>query len=199
MNNKRKIVLASQSKVRANVLRQIGLTDFIIQESTYEEDMTLDKTPQELAKFLSLGKAENVALDYDDAIIIAGDTFIIHKGQVMGKPNNAVEGVRMLQEFSGKKIKVISGLAIIDTKTNKIINDYGIGFVGFRKFTNDEAEKYAATPESLRSAGAFAIAGLGAVLVDGLEGDIYSINTLPLTKLYLGLKEMGVDVLEGNE
>jgi septum formation protein len=197
MSSNRKIILASQSKVRRGVLEQLGL-DFEVQESAYEEDMSLDKSPEDLAKFLSLEKAKDVASDYEDAIIVAGDTFIIHKGEVMGKPTDVTGGVKMLQEFSGKKIKVISGLAIIDTKNDKIINDYGIGFVNFRKFTNDEIEKYAATPESLRSAGAFAIAGLGAVLVDSLEGDIYSINTIPLVKRYLGLKQLGVDVLGVN-
>ena len=56
----RKIVLASKSKVRKAVLEQIGLSDFIVQESAYKEDMTLDKSPEELAKFLSLGKGCSV-------------------------------------------------------------------------------------------------------------------------------------------
>jgi len=154
--------------------------------------MTLNKTPEELAKFLSSEKAKNVAADYEDAIIIAGDTFIIHKGSMIGKPKDVTEAIKMLKEFSGKKIKVISGLAIIDTGNNKIINDYGVGFVNFRNLSNEEIEKYAATPESLRSAGAFTIAGRGCILAASTEGDFYSINSMPLVKLYLGLKKWGL-------
>ena len=195
MNSNRKIILASQSKSRKSVLEQLGLS-FMVHESHYEEDMTLNKTPEELAKFLSLGKAKNVATSYTNAIIIAGDTFIVYKNKIIGKPKNEKDAIQMLQNFSGKSIKVVSGLAIIDTKNNKIVNDYGVGFVNFRKLNKKEIKMYAKTKESLRSAGAFAVAGLGAILIDSIKGDLYAINTIPLVKLYLGLQKLGINLLK---
>ncbi len=194
---KRQIILASQSPRRKQLLKQIGLTDFIIQESAYEEDMTLDKTPEELAEFLSLEKAKEVANHYDDAVIIAGDTMIFFKDKVIGKPKNKEEAIKMLTKFSGQKVGCVSGLAIIDTKNNRKIVNHDIGWVNFRKLDKKEIIEYVNSEENvLGFAGGFGLLNKGAILIDSTEGDFFSIIGLPLTKLYLGLKDLGVDILK---
>ncbi len=197
---KRQIVLASQSPRRKQLLEQIGLTDFIIQESAYEEDMSLNKTPTELAEFLSLEKGKEVANHYDDAIIIAGDTMIFFEDQVIGKSKSKEEAIQTLMKFSGQKVGCVSGLAIIDTKSNQQIVDHNIGWVYFREFKKEEITEYVNSEENvLGFAGAFGLLNKGAVLVDHIEGDFFSIVGLPLTKMYLGLKKLGIDVLKYNE
>ncbi len=191
----RKIILASQSPRRKQLLEQIGLTDFEIRESAYEEDMTLDKTPIELAKFLAYEKAKEVAQHYQDAIIIAGDTMVFMNNKVYGKPKNLEEAKKMLQTFSGQKIGCVSGLAMIDTKTKEEIITHGIGWIKFRNLAEEEIDEYLKIEENILGfAGAFGLLNKGAVLVDGTEGDFFAIIGLPINKVYLGLKDFKMKV-----
>lgn len=196
MTQERKIVLASKSIWRKKVLKQIGLKDFEIRESDYEEDMQAFDNPYKLVKFLALKKGEAVAKYYKDAIIISGDTFVVFENEFIGKPKSEEKAKETLRKLSGKEHKIVSGFAIIDTKNNKIINDYGEAKVRFRKLTDQEIDNYVATGESIQLAGAYGFGARGAILIEGIEGDYYSVVALPINKIYLGLKKMGVDVLK---
>ena len=120
----RKIVLASKSYWRKALLEQIGLRDFEIVESDYEEDMDALDDPRELAKFLALKKGEAVAEKFEDAIILSGDTFIVFEGKFFGKPKDSEDAKQTLKMFSGREVSAVSGYAVIDTKTGKVINDF---------------------------------------------------------------------------
>ena len=193
----KKIILASKSERRQQLLKQIGLTDFIVRESNYQEDMSLDKKPAELAKFLAMGKAKEVASHYEDGIVIAGDTMVFLADKVIGKPKDKNEAIAILTKFSGKRVGLISGLALIDVKTGKAISDYGIGWVKFRKLTAKEIADYVSSEKDiLNFAGGFGLLNKGAILAEAVEGDFFSIIGLPLAKLYLGLKKLGVDILK---
>ncbi len=193
----KKIILASKSERRQQLLKQIGLTDFIVRESDYQEDMSLDKKPAELAKFLAMGKAKEVASHYEDGIVIAGDTMVFLADKVIGKPKDKNEAIAILTKFSGKRVGLISGLALIDVKTGKAISDYGIGWVKFRKLTAKEIADYVSSEKDiLNFAGGFGLLNKGAILAEAVEGDFFSIIGLPLAKLYLGLKKLGVDILK---
>jgi len=193
----RKIVLASQSFRRKQLLEQIGITDFEIRESAYEEDMTLNKKPVELAEFLAYEKAKEVAQHYEDAIIIAGDTMIFMDDKVYGKAKSLEEAKKMLLTFSGQKIGCVSGLAMIDAKSKKEIITHGIGWLKFRDLSEEEIVDYLQTENDiLKVAGAFNILSKGAILMEKTEGDFFSIVGLPINKVYLGLKGFGVNVLK---
>lgn len=192
----RKIVLASKSYWRKTLLEQIGLMDFEVMESDYEEDMTALDDPLELVKFLALKKGEAVAEKFDDAIILSGDTFIVFEGKFMGKPKDSEDAKRMLQLFSGKEVTAVSGYAIIDTRTGQIINDFGEGRAKFRELSNEEIDDYVATGEPLSLAGSFGIMKRGVVLFESVSGDFYSIVGFPINKIYLALRELGVNVLK---
>ncbi len=190
----RKIVLASKSPRRKQLLKQIGLQNFIIHKSDYKEDMTAIDNPRELVKFLALEKCKDVAQHYPNAIIIAGDTFVIFNNKFIGKPKDKNDAKKMLKNFSDKEHLIVSGLAIIDTKSNKTITDIGEAQVKFKKLTNKEIEDYISLGESLQMAGAYGLANRGAPLIDSIKGDFYSVVGLPLNKLYLGLKKLGVNI-----
>lgn len=192
----RKIVLASKSYWRKTLLEQIGLKDFEIMESNYEEDMSALDNPKELAKFLALKKGEAVAEKFDDAIILSGDTFIVFEGKFMGKPKDSEDAKRMLRLFSGQEVSAVSGYAIIDTKTRQVINDFNEGTAKFRKLSDEEIDDYVATGEPLSLAGSFGIMKKGVVLFESVGGDFYSIVGFPIGKIYLALREMGVNVFK---
>ncbi len=193
---KRKIVLASQSPRRKQLLEQIGLNDFEVRESEYEEDMTINKAPEELVKLLALEKTRDVAKHYDDAIIIGGDTVIEFEGKVLGKPADKTAARKLLKKLSGNKNRALSGLAIIDTKAKKEVVDVGEAQVEFRKLSGEEIDTYISTGEPLEMAGGYGLMNRGAVLIKGIEGDMYGVIAFPLNKLYLHLKKLGVDVLK---
>ena len=175
------------------MLEQIGLK-FAVCESAYEEDMNALEDPYELVKFLARKKGEDVARHYNDAIIISADTFIICDGVFIGKPKTRDEAREILKKFSGHEHEAVSGYAIINTKTGKIINDFGSARVKFRKLSNDEIEGYIDTGEPFDKAGGYGLQDKAAVLIEGILGDFYSIIGLPLSKVYVGLREMGVKI-----
>lgn len=187
----RKIILASQSPRRKKLLNQIGL-NFEIRASKYEEDMTVKKDPQELVQFLALNKAKDVAQYYQDAIVIGADTIVVYKNKVIGKPKNVEEARKTLRNLSGQKHEVITGFAVIDISKNEIINDFGLAQVQFRKLDQKEIEDYIQTGEPLDKAGSYGIQSKGAVLIDKIEGDYFSVVGLPIAKIYMALKELGI-------
>ena len=187
---KRKIILASRSPRRKKILEQVGL-EFEIVDSNFDEDSVSLADPIELAKFLALKKAEAVAVNYDDAIIIGADSVVIFKGAALGKPRDAADAKRILSELSGKENKVITGLAIIDSKNKTVVNSHGEAVVKFRNLSAEEINEYVATGEPLDMAGACGLMERGAVLAERVRGDFYSIVGLPLAKLYVELRKMG--------
>jgi septum formation protein len=192
---KRKIILASRSPRRKALLEQMGL-EFEVCESEYEEDMTAMSDPYELVKFLARKKGEDVAKHYEDAIIISGDTFTIFEGKFIGKPKNEKDAHQTLRNFSGKMHEIVSGFAIIDTKNKIMVNDFGKAFVKFKDLTEEEIADYVATKEPLTRGGSYGMMELGAVMMESIEGDFYSVIGLPLNKIYPELKKMGVDILK---
>ena len=190
----RKIVLASSSPRRKELLEQIGLR-FEIDPSNCEEDMHNGLAPHELARSLSLEKARAVAPKYPDALIIAADTFILFGDRLMGKAYTDTEAREMLSALNGRIHSVITGLTVLDTSDNRMVTDCVETTVRFRKLTEQELKNYVASGEPIGKAGAYAIQGLGAVIVQGIEGDYSNVVGLPLTALAQALKDFGLSVL----
>ncbi|MCK5505154.1 MAG: Maf family protein, partial [Thermodesulfovibrionia bacterium] len=117
----RKIILASASPRRKEILKITGL-DFTVRTSEYEEEHNLSLKPRKLARFLSRKKAEAVAHEYDDAIIIAADTFIVFRNRLLGKPHTEKEAEKMLKILNGKMHSVITGFTIMDTGSTEILS-----------------------------------------------------------------------------
>lgn len=189
-----KIILASTSPRRKELLKQIGL-DFEVASSDYDEDMNLDKSPKVLAKYLSNGKAVAVAAKYKEGIVIAADTFVVLGDKLLGKPHTASVARKMLRQISGKKVSIITGLTVIDIKKKKKISKAIEAGIFIKKLTDKEINNYIKAGEPLDKAGAFAVQGVGAVLIKKIEGDYSGIVGLPLFELAEILKKMGVNVL----
>lgn len=190
---KPKIILASTSPRRSELLKQIGL-DFTVMPSQYEEDMTLKMSPKNLAKTLAYGKAKDLVGKVKEGIIIGVDTFLVLGSRRIGKPKDSQDALKILQTLSGKTIKVYSGIAIIDSATGKELVDYEITKVKFKKLSKEEIEHYVKTGEPLDKAGAFAIQGMGAIFISSIKGCYSNVIGLPLHNLYKNLQKFGVDI-----
>jgi septum formation protein len=193
LNKKRTIILASSSPRRKELLEKIGIS-FTVDPSDYPEDLNSDLSPEELAKSISRGKAQAVAKKYKDAIIIAADTFGILNGKILGKPHTPSEAEAMLQLISGKSHRVITGLTVIDSARQKSVTRTIETQVYIKKLSPEQISHYVKTGEPLDKAGAYAIQGLGSIIVEKIAGDYYNVVGLPLCALAESLKEFGLDL-----
>ncbi len=175
------------------MLEQLGLK-FEIRESGYREDMEALKDPFRLVRYLAFKKTEEVARRYADAIVIGADTFIVFKNKFLGKPKSRAEARAMLKSLSGKEHSVVTGFCVLDTRTGKMINSYDESRVRFRKLSEEEIDAYVKTGLPLDRAGAYGIQDRSAVFIKSIEGDYHSILGLPLAKIYLALKKVGVSL-----
>ena len=190
----KKIILASGSPRRKELLEKIGLK-FEVESSNYEEDIYPGLQPHDIAQKISLKKAEIVASKHKNVVIIAADTFIVFDGQILGKPSTANESRKMLQKLNGKSHSVITGFSVIDTAKNKTLSRSVETIVFLKKLTPSEIDTYVKSKEPLDKAGGYAIQGLGAVIVDRIEGDYLNVVGLPLSALTEALKEFGIHIL----
>ncbi|MCX9010479.1 MAG: Maf family protein [Candidatus Methanoperedens sp.] len=195
MHETRTIVLASASPRRKELLELTGL-QFKVDPGDHKEDMDLKLSPHELARFLSLEKAKSVAGKYSNAVIIAADTFVIIRGQILGKPHTEEEAKRMLALLGGMTHSVITGFTVLDTDTGKKVSRSVETGVTFKKLTEKEIDAYIRTKEPLDKAGAYALQGLGSILVKRIEGDYFNVVGLPLCPLAECLKGFGIRILE---
>ncbi len=187
----RKIILASTSPHRKELLEKAGLV-FEVVPSTYEEDMTLNLTPGELAKFLSKGKAETVAKDFDDAIIISADTFASLDNEIIGKPKTIEIAHKMLRTLSGRTHTVFTGFTIMDTKNNKIVSKIVKTRVSFKNLSDEMINDYIKDGNTLKYAGSYTLYDIMDKFIEKIEGDHSNIIGLPVEAVMKTLKEFHI-------
>jgi len=190
----KQIILASASPRRKEILENAGII-FTVDPSDYEEDLRLDMEPRRLARFLSREKARSVSKRHPKAITIAADTFIIFRNHILGKPHTASEARKMLKLLNGKVHSVITGYTVMDPVKKKTASKAEETKVWFRKLTDMEINDYIRSGEPLDKAGAYAIQGLGAMIVKKIEGDYLNVVGLPLCSLIETLKKFNLRIL----
>lgn len=190
-----RIVLASASPRRKEILEKAGLR-FTVDAGEYEEDMGLRLPPHRLARYLSGEKANAVAPRYRDALIIAADTFIVFRKRLLGKPHTEEAAREMLSALSGQTHSVVTGFTLLDTASQKRVSGSVETRVSFKRLSREEIEAYVASKEPLDKAGAYAIQGLGAVLVRKIEGDYFNVMGLPLSAVADAMKKFGIRILQ---
>ncbi len=193
----KRIILASASPRRKQLLEKIGLS-FTIESSDLNEDnatLSLDKDPIELAKELALRKATFIASrNKEGTLVIGADTIVILNGDILGKPHTPEAAEEMLSQLSGIWHKVITGVALVEAQNGKWIVDAVSTEVKMRELSEDIIKAYISTDEPLDKAGAYGIQELGAVLVEEIRGCYYNVVGLPLAKLTEMLEYFGVEV-----
>lgn len=184
-----RFILASASPRRKELLNQIGIEPEIITGAYSEiQDPDYLKTVQDNA----LGKLlASVRLhDQQNTVVIAADTIVVQNGKIFGKPQDAAHAKVMLQELSGKKHRVITGLAIYYNK--KIRYNYSATDVYFKALTQERINAYVASGEPLDKAGAYGIQGLGSIFVNKIDGCYSNVVGLPLALLNEMLEDLDI-------
>lgn len=192
---KQKIILATTSPRRHGLAQTMGL-DFDISPSNYEEDMSRKMKPKEMVMEFSHGKASDVAKKFKEGIVIGVDTIVVFNGKNLGKPKNDEQAFKMLKSFSGKKQQVISGVCLIDCKTKKVIQDYEITEVYFKKMEDNEIKSYLKTGEHRDKAGGYGIQDLSSIFIKKINGCYFNVMGFPIYNIYKNLTKLGVNIFE---
>ncbi len=195
-NNMRKIILASNSPRRKQLLAQLIGDNFEIKTGNYVEDNNLPKKPEILVRYHALQKGRDVAKNLREGIIISADTLVFYKKKALGKPHTEEKAKEMLKLLSGKEVEIYTGLAVIDVKNKKELQDYGFVKIKLKKLSEKEIEEYIKTGEPLDRAGAFAVQEKGVVFIEKIDGDYPTAVGLPLFKLSKLLDKLGVSIFD---
>ncbi len=192
----RKIILASTSPYRQQLLRQLQLP-FVAVAPAYDEKIASQVTPSLLVRHLALGKAQSLAVDYPDALIIGSDqVFIDPSGRSIGKPGTLEKAFQQLRRMAGKRHTFVTGLALVDSRSGTLMTDYVPFSVTFRQLSDEQIWNYLRREKPLDCAGSFKIEGLGIALMERLEGEDYNaLIGLPLIRLVSMLERCGVRIL----
>ena len=176
-----KIILASASPRRKELMELAGY-DFEVICADIVEVVPEEAMPQEVVISLALQKAQAVAAEHKEAVVIGSDTVVALDEKILGKPHSEQEACEMLRSLSGRTHKVFTGVAIVCG--GKVKNFFDETDVEFYSLGDDEIKKYVATGEPTDKAGAYGIQGKGSVLVKRINGDFFSVMGLPIAKLY---------------
>ena len=172
-----RLILASNSPRRLDILRQLGL-DPSVRSPAIDESCIEGESPEAYVERLARSKAEAVAETELDALVIGGDTIVVSEDRLLGKPEDEDRAVEMLLSLAGRKHLVLTGLAI--SGQDGIVSAVSGTEVRFRSFTEAEARRYVMSGEPMDKAGAYAIQGLGAALVAEIVGDYYTVMGFPI-------------------
>jgi septum formation protein len=170
------ILLASGSPQRRAILEQLDIP-FDVVAPRYEEHDPPGADPIELVRSHARGKARSVAGDADDRPVLGVDTAVVVDGEALGKPADAAEAEAMLERLSGRTHEVVSGLCLLTPGWEEL--EHEVTAVGFRALTARDLAHYVGSREWEGRAGGYAIQGLGASLVERVEGDYLNVVGLP--------------------
>ncbi|HET6945027.1 MAG TPA: nucleoside triphosphate pyrophosphatase [Gaiellaceae bacterium] len=180
------LLLASTSPQRRAILEQLRIP-FDVAAPRYEEHDPPDGDATQLVREHALGKARSVAADAGDRPVLGVDTTVALDGRIYSKPSDVGDAERMLDELGGRTHAVVSGLALV-TPGWEYVGDAST-LVTFRTLTPRDLAAYVASGEWEGRAGAYAIQGRGAALVERVEGDYLNVVGLPATLLVKLLAE----------
>ena len=183
-----KIVLASQSPRRAELLRMLGF-EFDVVPADIDETYTAAETGPVHAQRLAREKAEAIARRQPDAVVVGSDTVVVVDGDVLGKPASNDKAVEMLMRLQGRTHQVATGIAI--AVGARVTDEIEVVDVKFRPFDRRTAEAYVETGEPMDKAGAYGIQGYGSSLVEWVRGDYFAVMGLPVQRMIRMMERMG--------
>ena len=188
-----KIILASASPRRKEILEMLGVKDMRIIPAVGEEQPPRGAGPADTVIALALAKAREVACQAaEDETVIAADTIVWHEGRILGKPRSREEAASMLASLSGNTHTVYTGVAVISG--GREISGAEETSVSFRPLTAEEIESYISTGEPMDKAGAYGAQGRASVFVQGIRGDFFNVMGLPVCLLDGMLKKLGMSL-----
>ena len=187
---KKRIILASRSESRKNALKLLGLK-FSVIPSQVDEEAFGERNPEKRALKLAQLKAKDVAGRVKNAVVIACDLIVVFKGKIYEKPKSRKEAYEMLKTFSGQRVDIVAGLAVIDSESGRMFSRLKRCRVQFRKLSSNEIKDYMKRYPVLNFSGAF---DGDAVLMFAkhIDGDALFYTGIPLSELTSILKKLKV-------
>lgn len=184
-----KLILASNSRTRKEILNKVGLKYEVVPSNIEEHS---DKTNlKEYVMDLSKQKAQAVAKIVKEGVILSADSIIYIDSKKLEKPKTKEQAKRMLQNLSGKTNYAVTGVTIIDLYQNKEITFNEVTEVYFDKLTEEEIDWYIDNEEYIFERCGYSIAGKSAIYIPKINGDYYNILGMPISKVYKELKALG--------
>ena len=188
-----KIVLASASPRRQELLRRAGIADFDVRVPRVEETFPQGLTPPEVVAYISREKAEAAVKLYGpEDIVITADTMVFLDDKRLGKPRDEAHALEMLTALQGRRHTVCTGVSVC--RGDRRLTESESTGVFFRPASEAELRRYIATGEPMDKAGAYGVQGRGALLVERLEGDFFNVMGLPLLRLARMLEKFGISL-----
>lgn len=192
MSGMARIVLASGSPRRQELLQRIGIRDFTVRVPHVEEWFPDGLTPQEIVCYISREKSQAVPSEADE-IVITADTMVFLDDQRLGKPQDEADALRMLTALQGRRHTVCTGVTV--RQGDRVLTESEATGVIFRPAEESELRAYIATGEPMDKAGSYGVQGKGALLVERLEGDFFNVMGLPVLRLSRMLAQFGIKLL----
>ena len=184
-----KLILASSSPRRAEILRAVGWP-FETRVAGIDETVETGEDPINYVKRLALGKATEVARNFTKATVLGADTTVVVDGEILGQPDDDEDAKRMLCSLSGKWHEVLTGVALISIENRKSVVSHEKTRVRFAKMSSREIDWYVATGEPTGKAGAYGVQGKAALFIKEIEGDYFNIVGLPVRLVYELMTEL---------
>lgn len=195
-NKNKRIILASASPRRKEILKSLGIRFSVIFPSIKESSSF--KRPHLIVKDLARKKALAVAKklyaaaqDVQNTIIIAADTLVVYRDLIIGKPKSYKHAIKILLKLSGTRHRVYTGLAILDLASRKLLCDYEVSVIKMRKLSLQEIKMV--SKRHLDKAGAYAVQEKNDAFVEKIEGDYFNVVGLPVKLLLKMLLRFGVN------
>lgn len=188
-----KIILASKSKARQKILKQIGLK-FKVDTAAVKEIRYIKGGVSKLVVKNALKKAAAVSKKYKHGIIIAADTIVLVGKKIIGKPKNVNDAFNILKLLCKRPQWVYTGVAVIDIDKKKQYTFYDKTKIYMYPLSDKIIRKYLKMVSPLDKAGGFDIQGIGGIFIDRIEGCYYNVVGLPLAKLVRVLDKIGVKI-----
>lgn len=192
-----KIILASASDRRKDILSQVGIS-YEVMPSSIDEDAIQADTPAALVEALSAAKAEDIAERLTkNFVIIGADTVVVKDNSILGKPSDEAEAAKMLQMLQGNRHEVYTGVTLISVSPEGkgLIDTFHVRtIVDMIPMTAAQIDAYIKTGEPMDKAGAYGIQGCGAAYIQDIAGDYYNVVGLPISTVLARLANMGIDL-----
>lgn len=188
----RRIILASKSPRRKELLENIGLKFDVLVTDADESIVSKNLAPGEYVRELSAIKAKAAAekIGFEDAFVIGADTVVVSQsGEIIGKPADREDAVNTLKQLSGKVHYVYTGITVINTFRAKVASDFEKTAVTFRELTDREINYYVDNFSVLDKAGSYGIQEYASIFVSKIEGDYFNIVGLPVCRLATMISE----------
>jgi septum formation protein len=185
-----RLILASKSPRRYELLKQVGL-DFEVIPSRVMEDIVQKESPKEHVIRLTEAKARDIASGYPDRWVIAADTIVYINGSILGKPKSREEAMEMLHRLSGQEHWVLTGFSVFHLREGKSDKETVQTAVKMKTLSPTEMEWYVQTGEPFDKAGGYAIQGIGSFMIESIRGSYTNVVGLPLCELIQMLNRLG--------